>query len=56
MKKLALIILVLLVSYGNVVAEEYAMKSIGKKQKDQRFNTPLFLLDLQKAKWHTEKR
>ena len=30
MKKLTLIILVLLVSYGNVIAEEYAMKSIGK--------------------------
>ena len=30
MKKLILIILVLLVSYGNVVAEEYSMKSIGK--------------------------
>ena len=30
MKKFSLIILVLLVSYGNVVAEEYSMKSIGK--------------------------
>ena len=30
MKKIILIILVLLVSYGNVIAEEYSMKSIGK--------------------------
>ena len=30
MKELILIILVLLVSYGNAVAEEYSMKSIGK--------------------------
>ena len=30
MKKNILIILVLLVSYGNVIAEEYSMKSIGK--------------------------
>ena len=30
MNKLILIILVILVSYGNVIAEEYSMKSIGK--------------------------
>ena len=30
MKKIILIILVQLVSYGNVIAEEYSMKSIGK--------------------------
>ena len=30
MKKLTQIILLLLVSYGNVIAEEYSMKSIGK--------------------------
>ena len=30
MKKIILIIVVLLVSYGNVIAEEYSMKSIGK--------------------------
>ena len=30
MKKNILIILVLLLSYGNVIAEEYSMKSIGK--------------------------
>ena len=30
MKKLTLIILILLVSYGNLIAEEYSMKSIGK--------------------------
>ena len=30
MKKLILMILVLLVSYGNIMAEEYSMKSIGK--------------------------
>ena len=30
MKKLTRIILLLLVSYGNVIAEEYSMKSIGK--------------------------
>ena len=30
MKKIILIILVLLVSYRNVIAEEYSMKSIGK--------------------------
>ena len=30
MKELILIILVLLVSYGNALAEEYSMKSIGK--------------------------
>ena len=30
MKKIILIILVLLVSYGNVIGEEYSMKSIGK--------------------------
>ena len=30
MKKLTLLILVILVFYGNVIAEEYSMKSIGK--------------------------
>ena len=30
MKKIILIIVVLLLSYGNVIAEEYSMKSIGK--------------------------
>ena len=30
MKKFILIILVLLISYGNVIADEYSMKSIGK--------------------------
>ena len=30
MKKLILITLVLLISYENVIAEEYSMKSIGK--------------------------
>ena len=30
MKKLTMLILVLLVFYGNVIAEEYSMKSIGK--------------------------
>ena len=30
MKKFSLIILVILLSYGNVVAQEYSMKSIGK--------------------------
>ena len=30
MKKLILIILVIFVSYGNIIAEEYSMKSIGK--------------------------
>ena len=30
MKKLTQIVLLLLVSYGNVIAEEYSMKSIGK--------------------------
>ena len=32
MKKIILIILVLLVSYGNVIGEEYSMKSIGKNK------------------------
>ena len=30
MKKLILIMLVLFVFYGNVIAQEYSMKSIGK--------------------------